>query len=345
MTVDALVIGAGPVGLWQAFQLGLQGLRCAVVDALPFVGGQCAELYPDKPIYDIPGLPRCSGGELVERLQQQLAPFAVERHLGQEVTSLQRRADGRFDVATEAGTRLDAGVVVIAGGLGAFTPKRLRVEGLRAFEGRQVFHHRPDDAVTRGRHVVVAGDTESTLSWALALAEGRAAARITVVHRRDHWRAEPATVSRFHQALAAGDVHLSLGQPVGLAEREGRLVALTLATAEGAEVQQPLDLLLVGLGLSPQLGPVAHWGLAMERRLLTVDTERFQTSEPGIFAVGDINHYPGKRKLIVCGFHEATLAAFAAAEHLHPGERVPLQYTTTSPALQQRLGVAGDTPI
>jgi thioredoxin reductase (NADPH) len=342
MAVDALVIGAGPVGLWQAFQLGLQGLRTTIVDALPFVGGQCAELYPDKPIYDIPGLPRCSGGELVERLQQQLAPFAIEWHLGQEVTSLQRRPDGRFDVTTDAGTGLDAGVVVIAGGLGAFTPKRLRVEGLRAFEGRQVFHHRPDDASTRGRHVVVAGDTEATLSWALALAEARAATRITVVHRRDHWRAEPATVARFHQALAAGVVHLALGQPVGLVRQDDRLTALTLATAEGGEVQQPLDLLLVGLGLSPQLGPIAQWGLAMERRLLTVDTERFQTNEPGIFAVGDINHYPGKRKLIVCGFHEATLAAFAAAEHLHPGERVLLQYTTTSPALQARLGVAGD---
>ncbi len=339
---DALVIGAGPAGLWQVFQLGLQGIAAQVIDALPHLGGQLAELYPDKPIYDIPGLPVCTGRELVQRLQQQVRPFAPTLHLGQSVTTLQREADQRWRVGSSAGTTFLARTVFIAAGVGAFQPKRLKLEGIEAFEPTQVQHRLDDPAAFAGRHVVVHGGDDLAIDWALRLLDSPAPpARLSLLHRREVLGSDdPAALERVQAAIAAGRIALVVGQPTGLRAQAGRLQALELLDPQGQPQTLALDHLLVALGLSPRLGPVADWGLAMERKQLVVQPESCETSEAGLFAVGDINTYPGKKKLILCGFHEATLAAFAAAAVLRPDERLPLQYTTTSPRLKRLLGVA-----
>lgn len=339
---DALIVGAGPAGLFAVFELGLLGLHAEVVDALPYLGGQCVELYAGKPIYDIPGLPRTTGADLVQRLADQAAPFKAGMHLGQLVASLRREADGRFALATDSGTRFLARVVVIAAGAGAFLPRSLKLPGIEPLVGQQV-RYRPlaaDDIVgCTGRHVVVVGDEDAALRQACALAEAGNAARVTLVHRRDEFRATVELVGRQRALRAEGRLHFSAGQPVGLHVDSGRLTAIDLADADDTTRRLDVDLLLPLLGLSPKLGPVADWGLALERKHLAVDPARFQTSEPGIFAIGDVAAYPGKLKLLLCGFHEATLAAFAAAAHIRPGQRQTLEYTTTSPRLHALLGV------
>ena len=341
LETDALVIGAGPVGLFQVFQLGLQGIRCHVIDALPHVGGQCAELYADKPIYDIPGIPYCTGRELVERLQQQIAPFQPVWHLGHQVNQCQRLPDQRFQVTTAAGLSVVTRTLFIAAGVGAFVPRRLGLEGLDAFEGSQVFVAQPEPAQWAGRHLVVAGDGDAALQTCLEAGTGaQAAASVTLLHRRDQFSAAPDAVAQMRQACTEGRMRFVAGQPTGLRADQGRLQALELLNPEGEVEWLNLEVLQTCLGLSPKLGPVAQWGLAMERKQLVVNTETFATSEPGIFAVGDINTYPGKKKLILCGFHEATLAAFGAVALLRPEEKTLLQYTTTSTLLHQRLGIA-----
>jgi len=337
---DALVIGAGPVGLWQVFQLGLQDIRCHVVDALPHAGGQPAELYPDKPIYDIPGLPVCSGQELIERLQQQIVPFAPQVHAGHTIETVHRQPDGRLLVASRQGLAWLTRTLFIAAGVGAFTPRPLNLEGLGTFEGRQLHYRRPADTVLTGQDVVVHGGEDEALRAALDIAGTGLARRVTLVHRRDVFQAEDALVHAMRERVAAGQLSLAIGQPVGITQEQERLAGLTLALPDGATQTLPVDQLLVFLGISPRLGPLVQWGLAMERKQLVVSTDAFQTSEPGIYAVGDINTYPGKKKLILCGFHEATLAAFAAAAHLWPQDRQMLQYTTTSPRLHKLLGVS-----
>lgn len=339
---DALVIGAGPVGLWQVFQLGLQDIRCHVVDALPHAGGQPAELYPDKPIYDIPGIPVCSGRELVQRLEQQVRPFAPVMHLGQSVTGLQKTADGRWSLRTSAHQDFLARAVFIAAGVGAFQPKRLKLDGIEAFEPAQVQHRLDDAAAFAGRRVVVHGGDDLAVDWALRLlASATPPAQLSLLHRRDVLNADDASaLQHVRAAIDDGRITLVVGQPVGLRSEGTRLTALDVQNPQGITDTLPLDHVLVALGLSPRLGPIADWGLAMDRKQLLVKPESCETSEPGLFAVGDINTYPGKKKLILCGFHEATLAAFAAAAQLRPEERVPLQYTTTSARLHRLLGVA-----
>ena len=338
---EALVIGAGPVGLFQVFQLGLQGIGCHVIDALPHVGGQCAELYADKPIYDIPGIPVCTGRELVARLQQQIAPFKPSFHLSQQVLRLERQADDRLKVETTSGQIFVASTVFIAAGVGAFVPRRLVLDGLDAFEGLQVFAEDAAPAPWTGQHLVVAGDGDAALQTCLNACQGAgAAASVTLLHRRDQFTAAPELVAQMRAACATGLMRFVAGQAIGLRSAAGRLQALELLNPQGESEWLPLDMLQTRLGLSPKLGPVAQWGLAMERKQLVVNTENFGTSEPGIFAVGDINTYPGKKKLILCGFHEATLAAFGALALLRPAEKTLLQYTTTSTLLHQRLGIA-----
>jgi thioredoxin reductase (NADPH) len=338
---DVLVIGAGPVGLWQVFQLGLQDIRCHVVDALPQAGGQPAELYPDKPIYDIPGLPVCSGRELVERLQQQVRPFAPVMHLGQMVSALQRHGDGRWHLQTSTGQRFLTKTVFIAAGVGAFQPRRLKLEGIEAFEPAQVQHRLDDPARFAGQRVVVHGGDDLAIDWVLRLLDcPTPPAHLSLLHRRDVLQSDDAgALHRVRTAIDAGHIALVVGQPVGLSSEGGRLQALDVVDPQAQAHRLALDQLLVALGLSPKLGPIADWGLTMERKQLVVNTETFETSEPGLFAVGDINTYAGKKKLILCGFHEATLAAFAAAALLHPEQSVPLQYTTTSSRLHRLLGV------
>jgi thioredoxin reductase (NADPH) len=343
---DALVIGAGPVGLFQVFELGLLDIRAHVIDSLPMAGGQCMELYPDKPIYDIPATPVCSGRELVARLMKQIEPFAPVLHLGQQVDSLRQQPDGRFDVTTSSGRRFAAKTVFIAGGVGSFQPRRLKVDGLAGFEGTQLFYSEPDSAASIGRHVVVIGDADAALDCAVRLADAASnagsngPASVTLMHRRDEFKAEPALIAKMRALRADGRLQFVAAQPTGIETNQQRLSALKVARSDGESVSLPLDVLIVLTGLSPKLGPIADWGLALERKQLVVDTEKFETSTEGIFAVGDVNTYPGKKKLILCGFHEAALAAFGAAALVFPDKPIHLEYTTTSPRLHRALGVA-----
>ena len=342
---DALIIGAGPVGLFQVFQLGLQEVRVHVVDALPGPGGQCVELYPDKPIYDIPALAVCSGRELADKLMAQIAPFAARFHWNQVVTHLQKQSDGRFLVETSQSQRFISKTVFIAAGVGAFLPRTLHVDGLDAFAGTQVLHSVPDTSVCANRNVVIFGDGDTALECALKLCTAHPdghpdkAKRVTVVHRRDAFSAAAQTVERFRALVQQGHLHFVPGQAQGLETVQNRLTGIQILDPDGQTRTLPLEMLLVLQGLSPKLGPVAQWGLDMERKQLQVDTEKFSTNEPGIFAVGDVNTYPGKKKLILCGFHEATLAAFGAMPIIAPEKKVMLQYTTTSPKLHKLLGV------
>ncbi len=335
---DALVIGAGPAGLFQVFELGLLGIRAHVVDTLKHPGGQCAELYPDKPIYDIPALPVCGAQELVDRLLQQVAPFHPQFHFGEEVSALAAQDDGRFLVRTSGATAFLAKTVVIAAGLGSFQPRRLGVEGVEAFEGRQVHYRVRSAADFHGQRLVIFGGGDSALDWVVDL-NGKAQS-IVHVHRRNEFRAAPNSVARMRQLVAAGRMEYVEGVASAIRTEEGRLTGVTVKCTDGTMRELAADHLLAFFGLHPKLGPIAEWGIELEKKALKVDTAKFQTSVPGIFAIGDINTYPGKKKLILSGFHEAALAAFAIAEHLNPNKKVHLQYTTTSPIMQKRLGVA-----
>ena len=330
---DALIIGAGPVGLFQAFQLGLLEISCHVVDALPRAGGQCVALYGDKPIYDIPGTPVTTGRGLAESLLQQIAPFKPHFHLDEQVATLARQDDGRLLLGTSRGNAFLCKTVFIAAGVGAFVPRRIAVEGIDSLEGTRLFYH--PDALERfaGQSVIVHGGDDAALDTALALLP--LAKSVTLLHRRDVFQAEEATVAAVRERIASGALRLQVGQPVGFDPTH-----LQVATPDAQTVGLPFDSLIVCLGISPRLGPIADWGLALERKQVPVDTEKYQTRERGVFAVGDINTYPGKKKLIVCGFHEATLAAWGAAAIVFPDKSIPLQYTTTSTRLHQLLGVS-----
>ena len=338
---DAAIIGAGPVGLFQVFQLGLLEINAHVIDALPHPGGQPAELYADKPIYDIPAVPVCSGRELTDALMRQIAPFAPTFHLGQQVDTLQRQPDGRWRLGTDGGLALLARTVFIAAGVGAFQPKRLKLAGIEAFERRQLFYRVDDAARFAGQRLVIAGGGDAALEEAIrfATATEHAPASVTLLHRRDGFQAAPASVARVRALIDAGRLAFVVGQPSGFAQKDDRMTALQVIGPDGAEAPLPLDALLVFDGFGPKLGPVAGWQLALERKQLVVDTEKFQTSAPGVFAVGDINTYPGKKKLILCGFHEATLAAYAAQALVAPDRPLPFQYTTSSTRLHRLLGV------
>ncbi|HEX3838490.1 MAG TPA: NAD(P)/FAD-dependent oxidoreductase [Steroidobacteraceae bacterium] len=331
------IIGAGPCGLFQVFELGLLGIQAHVFDSLKVVGGQCAELYPDKPIYDIPALPVCAAQELVDRLMQQIHPFKPQFHLGAEVTTLLPDGAGRFKVGTAGGTEITVGAVVIAAGLGAFQPRRLGVPGTEAFEGRQIHYRVRDAQQLAGQRLLVFGGGDSALDWAVALAP--VARSVTLVHRREHFRGAPATVTRLRELQAAGSIQHIEGIAEALLHDGNALHGVRIKGNDGIAHEVHADQILVFFGLHPKLGPIAQWGLALERKALAVDTEQFQTSVPGIFAVGDINTYPGKKKLILSGFHEAALAAFGIQHYLFPQKKQFLQYTTTSPIMHKRLGV------
>ncbi|HEY1900339.1 MAG TPA: NAD(P)/FAD-dependent oxidoreductase [Steroidobacteraceae bacterium] len=331
------VIGAGPCGLFQVFELGLLGIQAHVFDSLKMVGGQCAELYPDKPIYDIPALPICGAQELVDRLMQQIHPFNPQFHLGEAVATLLPDGAGGFKVGTAGGFQLTVGAVVIAAGLGAFQPRRLGVPGAEAFEGNQIQYRVRDAQRLAGQRIVVFGGGDSALDWAVALAP--TAQGLTLVHRREQFRGAPATVARVRELQAAGRIQHFEGIADSLLTAGDALQGVRIKGNDGRHHELHADQILVFFGLHPKLGPIAEWGLALERKAIAVDTEKFQTSVPGIFAIGDINTYPGKKKLILSGFHEAALAAFGIQHHLFPRQKQFLQYTTTSPIMHRRLGV------
>ena len=338
---DAVIIGAGPVGLFQIFELGLLEVKAHIIDALPYPGGQPIELYPDKPIYDIPAIPVCTGHELTDGLMKQIEPFGATFHLGQEVQVVEKQPDGRFYVATSKGTQFLTKTIFIAAGVGAFQPRPLKVDGLDKFEGSQLFYRVKNPADFAGKNLVIVGGGDSALDWTLNFtAEGpNKAESVILIHRRDGFRAAPASVAKMKQMCDDYDMQFIVGQITGIEEKDGQLVAVKVTGGDGVTRQVPLDVLLVFFGLSPKLGPIADWGLAIERKQIVVDTEKFATSIPGIFAVGDINTYPGKKKLILSGFHECALAAFGAMEYIFPEKKIFLQYTTTSPKLHKVLGV------
>lgn len=336
---DALIIGAGPVGLFQVFELGLLEIKAHVIDSLDRPGGQCAELYGDKPIYDIPGIPVCTGQELVDRLLTQIKPFGARFHLGQKVALLKKRDDGRFDVGTSQGQAFIAKTVFVATGAGSFEPRALKVAGAQQWEQTQIFYSVKDPSRFKGHRIVVHGGGDAALEWAAHFAQEDRAASVTLIHRRDGFQATPERIATFRDLCSAQQVALVIGQITGFGAQGERLEHLEVLGHDGITQAVPVDTLLVFLGLSPQLGPIAEWGLSLERKQVPVDTEKFQTHVPGIFAVGDVNTYPGKKKLILCGFHECALAAFAAAAHVAPDRSIPLLYTTSSSKLHSLLGV------
>jgi thioredoxin reductase (NADPH) len=334
---DALIVGAGPCGLFQIFELGLLGIKADIVDSLPTPGGQCTELYPDKPIYDIPAVPVCTGQELIDNLMKQASPFSPTYHLGEEVTEVSRQ-DGYFQVRTSNDKEFHAKTVFVAGGVGSFQPRRLRLDGIDALEGSCVHYRVKNPALFDKQRIIICGGGDSALDWALALADK--AAELTLVHRRDEYRAAPASVAALKELAVKGKVRiLENAKVTGYGTQDAKLKYVEIAVQNADPIAIDADHLLAFFGLAPKLGPIAEWGFEVNKKAIEVDTEKFQTNIPGIFAVGDINNYPGKKKLILSGFHEAALAAFAAKAFIEPGKKVNLQYTTTSPLMHERLGV------
>jgi thioredoxin reductase (NADPH) len=332
---DVVIIGAGPVGLFAVFELGLLDVKAHLIDILDKVGGQCAELYPEKPIYDIPGLPVVTGKQLTDQLMEQIKPFGATFHLGERVDELTREGDV-FRLVTDQGTAFLTKVVVIAAGGGSFTPKRPPLEGIEDFEGKSVFYSVRKMAEFVDKDVIIVGGGDSALDWTLNLQP--VAKSVTLVHRRDDFRGAPHSVEKMRQLVAERKMRLMIGQVSAVHGNDGWLDSVTIKTKEGEE-RIGATAMLPFFGLTMKLGPVANWGLNLEENLIPVDTEKFETNEPGIFAIGDINTYPGKLKLILSGFHEAALMAQKAHQYVYPGKKVLFQYTTSSSNLQKKLGV------
>ena len=337
INTDVVIVGAGPCGLFQVFELGLLGLKAEVVDSIRQPGGQCSELYPDKPIYDIPGIPVCTGDELTANLLEQIKPFDAGMHLGEEVAVV--RADGdEFFVQTDKGTQFQCKAVVIAAGVGSFQPRPIRVAGVDDLNEECLHYRVRDPQRFAGKRLAIFGGGDSALDWVIELAP--IAGHITLVHRRDEYRAVDASVAAMRQLAADGNVTIVENSKASTVHHDnGELTAIDVKNKDGEETRIEADEMLVFFGLAPKLGPIADWGLDINRKTINVDTEKFETSTPGIYAVGDINHYPGKKKLILCGFHEAALAAFAIKQRIEPDKKVHVQYTTTSPIMHERLGL------
>jgi thioredoxin reductase (NADPH) len=338
ITTDVVIIGGGPCGLFTIFELGLLDIRCHVLDILDRPGGQCAELYPEKPIYDIPALPTVTGAELTSRLMEQAAPFKPEFHFNQMVTSLVKRGDNDFELKTDGDLTFNCKVVVIAAGGGSFMPKKPPIPGIEAYEGSSVFYSVKKIEAFRGKDMLIVGGGDSALDWVNNLQP--IAKSMTLLHRRDEFRAAPDSVNKMRALVADGKMQLKIGQVTGLSGADGLLASATIKGADGSMSEVACNTMLPFFGLTMKLGPVADWGLNLTENLISVDTEKFETNVPGIFAVGDINTYPGKLKLILSGFHEAALMAQQAFRYINPGERLLFQYTTSSTNLQKKLGVA-----
>ena len=335
---DVLIIGAGPVGLFAVFELGLLDIKAHLVDILDKVGGQCAELYPEKPIYDIPAIPKISAQGLVDALMQQIKPFHPVFHLGEMVQTIERIGNPLFRVATDNGKVFEAKVVVIAAGGGSFQPKRPPIPGIEAYEGQSVHYAVRKMEMFRGKRVLIVGGGDSALDWTLNLAP--LAARLTLLHRRSEFRAAPDSVNKMRALLNDGKIDFVLGQVTGLEGSAGQLTGANVKLNDGSAFHVACDTMLPFFGLTMKLGPVADWGLKLNEDVIPVDTSTFETSEPGIFAIGDINTYPGKLKLILSGFHEVALMSQKAHRYVHPDKKLTFQYTTSSSSLQKKLGVA-----
>jgi thioredoxin reductase (NADPH) len=336
-TTDIAIIGAGPVGLFAVFELGLLDLKTHLIDILERPGGQCTELYPEKPIYDIPGLVEVTGQGLTDRLMDQIKPFGATFHLGQMAESLEKTETG-WRVTTDAGTRINARCVVVAAGGGSFTPKRPPIAGIEAYEGKSVFYAVRKMDQFRGKNLVIAGGGDSALDWTLNLQP--IAEKITLVHHRDGFRAAPDSVNKMRALVADGKLEFIVANIKGLKGDGGQLSALTLNNKERGDFDLPCNSLLPFFGLTMKLGPVANFGIGLHENLIPVDMSTFESNVPGLFAIGDINTYPGKLKLILSGFHEGALMAQKAFRYCKPDEKLRFQYTTSSSSLQKKLGVA-----
>jgi thioredoxin reductase (NADPH) len=334
---DVLIIGAGPCGLFAVFELGLLDMKTHVVDILDKIGGQCAELYPEKPIYDIPGIPMVTGQGLTDALMEQIKPFNPVFHLGEMILSVEKIGDPLFRVTTDAGTVFETKVVVIAAGGGSFQPKRPPVPGIEAYEGTSVFYAVRKMEQFRDKELLIVGGGDSALDWTLNLHP--LAKRITLLHRRDDFRAAPHSVEQMRKLVADGKMDLKIGQVTALEGENGVLKGAQIKGADNAMSAISCDTILPFFGLTMKIGPVAEWGVQLESNLIPVGTETFETNVPGIFAIGDINTYPGKLKLILSGFHEGALMAQKASRYVFPDKRVVFQYTTSSSSLQKKLGV------
>jgi thioredoxin reductase (NADPH) len=337
---DVVIVGAGPAGLFAVFELGLLDIRCHLVDILPKAGGQCSELYPEKPIYDIPGYPIVTGQGIVDHLLKQIEPFHPTFHFGDMVESLQALGTleaPKFLVRVSGGQTFACKAVIVAAGGGSFQPKKPPIEGIDAYEGKSVFYAVRKMESFRDKNVVIVGGGDSALDWTLNLQP--VAKRLALIHRRDDFRAAPHSVNAMREHVAAGRIDLRIGQITGLTGEGGELTAVTVKGADGGLEDIACDALIPFFGLTMKLGPVADWGLNLHENLIPVDTERFETNVPGVFAIGDINTYPGKLKLILCGFHEGALAAQRIHRYVYPDKRLTFQYTTSSSSLQKKLGV------
>jgi len=340
ITTDVVIVGAGPVGLFAVFELGLLDVRCHLIDILPKAGGQCAELYPEKPIYDIPGHPNVTGQGLVDNLMKQIEPFQPVFHYGEMVEALEVLGTPEapaFRVKTDSGLSLECKAVIVAAGGGSFQPKKPPIDGIEAYEGKSVFYAVRKMEDYRDKNVVIVGGGDSALDWTLNLHP--LAKRITLVHRRDDFRAAPHSVNAMRELVAAGKMDLRLGQIESLEGVDGFLSSATLLGSDKTKTVLPCERLIPFFGLTMKLGPIGDWGLNLNENLIPVDTEKFETNVPGIFAIGDINTYAGKLKLILCGFHEGALAAQKIHRYVYPDKKLTFQYTTSSSSLQKKLGV------
>jgi len=337
---DVVIVGAGPVGLFSVFELGLLDIRCHLIDILPKPGGQCAELYPEKPIYDIPGYPSVTGQGLIDNLMKQIEPFQPTFHFGEMVTALEVLGTPEvpaFKVHTEGGQTFECKAIIVAAGGGSFLPKKPPIDGIEAYEGKSVFYAVRKMEDFRDKNVVIVGGGDSALDWTLNLQP--IAKRVTLVHRRDDFRAAPHSVNAMRELVATGKMDLKLGQIEALTGADGQLTGATLAGSDKTKTELACERLIPFFGLTMKLGPIADWGLNLHENLIPVDTEKFETNIPGIFAIGDINTYAGKLKLILCGFHEGALAAQKVQRYVYPDKKVTFQYTTSSSSLQKKLGV------
>jgi thioredoxin reductase (NADPH) len=333
---DALIVGAGPVGLFAVFELGLVDIKAHVIDILDRPGGQCTELYPEKPIYDVPALSIVTGQELTDRLLDQIKPFGATFHFSQRVDKLDRLDEG-FRITTDIGTVFETKLLIIAAGGGSFTPKRPPLPGIEKYEGTSVFYSVRKMDNFRDKDVLIVGGGDSALDWTLNLQP--VAKSVTLLHRRSEFRAAPDSVNKMLALVEQGDVSFKLGQVTELHGDNGQLTSTTVKGSDGETFDQKCDVMMPFFGLTMKLGPIADWGLQLDENLIPVDTARFETSEPRIFAIGDINTYPGKLKLILSGFHEAALMAQAAYHYVYPDKKLVFQYTTSSTNLQKKLGV------
>jgi thioredoxin reductase (NADPH) len=334
---DVVIIGAGPIALFSVFELGLLDLKTHLIDILDRAGGQCAELYPEKPIYDIPGLVEVTGQGLTDRLMDQIKPFGPTFHFSQMAEGLEKTADG-WRVTTDAGTQIDARVVVIAAGGGSFTPKKPPIPGIEAYENGSVFYAVRKMDRFRDKVVVIAGGGDSALDWTLNLQP--IAKKLLLVHHRDGFRAAPDSVNKMRALVEAGKMEFHIANIKGLVGTGDRLEGIQLNSKEKGDYRIDAEMLLPFFGLTMKLGPVANFGIGLHENLIPVDTEKFESNVPGIFAIGDINTYPGKLKLILSGFHEGALMAQQAFRYCRPDEKLRFQYTTSSTSLQKKLGVA-----